>query len=435
MMDRREYLLAFYDALGDLPHDVKADVMREYNDYFKTEIEQGKTDEEIIASLGDPVALAYAVRQRKGFGSSHGRSDNTSDFREHRVPTRRRRFGPGRFIAAVITAVVILSAIGFSTAFIRHGNLISINFGPGKKYSVDQSKEVRLGDAKRIEISTSGADAILLTGNSDTVKAALTGNFTSTKANADPFLEITQSGDVLSIAEKRSTLPNLIFNLIGLKLEISIPENFEGEIVFKSASGDFTASDRKFKSLDLKSSSGDIELRNVTLSDGVDLISASGTVSIEGLDAKKAVIATSSGDQELNGLSVSEEARISSTSGDINAENSTCGQLNLSSTSGDTEADHCRAGLISANAVSGNITVNGLQDAANLSSTSGDIEVGLSLQGAGGFILDAQTTSGDIESSLPLDNASREKRKLSGKLGKGDLPLNVETTSGDISIR
>ena len=41
MMDRREYLLAFYDALDDLPHDVKADVMKEYNDYFKTGTENG----------------------------------------------------------------------------------------------------------------------------------------------------------------------------------------------------------------------------------------------------------------------------------------------------------------------------------------------------------------------------------------------------------
>lgn len=63
-MNKTQFLMTLYDALEGLPGNIKADIMSEYQDIFRTGMEQGQTEEEIAASLGDPITLAYAIRQR-----------------------------------------------------------------------------------------------------------------------------------------------------------------------------------------------------------------------------------------------------------------------------------------------------------------------------------------------------------------------------------
>lgn len=66
-MNKTQFLMAFYDALEGLPSHIKADIMSEYQDYFRVRMEQGQTEEDIFASLGDPITLSYAVKRRTGY--------------------------------------------------------------------------------------------------------------------------------------------------------------------------------------------------------------------------------------------------------------------------------------------------------------------------------------------------------------------------------
>ena len=69
-MNKSEYLMILYDTLNDVPSDVRTGIVSEYRDYFNKELEKGRTEEEIIMSLGDPVTLAYAAKQMRGYGKS-----------------------------------------------------------------------------------------------------------------------------------------------------------------------------------------------------------------------------------------------------------------------------------------------------------------------------------------------------------------------------
>ncbi len=70
-MNKTQFLMTFYDALEGLTGSVKADIMTEYQEIFRSGMEQGQTEEEIAASLGDPITLAYAVKSRHG-GMNNG---------------------------------------------------------------------------------------------------------------------------------------------------------------------------------------------------------------------------------------------------------------------------------------------------------------------------------------------------------------------------
>ncbi|NLO98684.1 MAG: DUF1700 domain-containing protein, partial [Clostridiaceae bacterium] len=52
-MNRSEYLMALYDALNDIPVQERTDIVSEYQEYFRSETEKGRTEEEISLSLGD----------------------------------------------------------------------------------------------------------------------------------------------------------------------------------------------------------------------------------------------------------------------------------------------------------------------------------------------------------------------------------------------
>jgi len=58
LMTRSEYLMALYDALNDIPAQERTDIISEYQEYFKSEMEKGYTEEEICTSLGGPGTLA-----------------------------------------------------------------------------------------------------------------------------------------------------------------------------------------------------------------------------------------------------------------------------------------------------------------------------------------------------------------------------------------
>ncbi|HBR02205.1 MAG TPA: hypothetical protein DD738_06315 [Ruminiclostridium sp.] len=418
-MNREQYLLAFYDALGDLPPGTKANVMREYQDYFKAGIEQGKTEEEIAASLGDPFTLAYAVKQRYGSAGA-----------PPPPPKRRKRFRSGRFIWIIIIIAASLLSVNFAVNT-KKGFSINFGFNLGTRHEVNQSKEIDLGGIKKIEINTTSSDTTILKSSSAKVKASLSGHLRTSDEKSIPALEVSQSGGTLFIAERRESR-SVSFSSSSLKLDISIPEGFDGEVVFKGVSGDFTASDQALKNLTLKLTSGDVELKNILLDEGFEGISVSGNIQIENLSAPR-------------------DVQVNSSSGDIRIEDLSCSQLMLGSTSGNIRANQSKAG-VSAKTVSGDITLEDLSGGVELKSTSGDIKVTcispehefdllavsgdieISFPAGTGFDLDALTTSGNITCDFDLADAEKGKRSLEGTSGTGEISVEVKTTSGNISM-
>jgi hypothetical protein len=129
------------------------------------------------------------------------------------------------------------------------------------------------------------------------------------------------------------------------------------------------------------------------------------------------------------------------------------GDVQVSSSSGRVDAIEL-SGALEAATTSGGIDVRGLVGPANLRSTSGAVAV--NLHGNPLHRVDVKTGSGDVELDVPpdLDLAfelisgdgsiddrlgeiwlRRTRHEWFGRLGKGDIPVRIETGSGDIRLR
>jgi DUF4097 and DUF4098 domain-containing protein YvlB len=86
---------------------------------------------------------------------------------------------------------------------------------------------------------------------------------------------------------------------------------------------------------------------------------------------------------------------------------------------------------------SGNITVDGNPGSSNfweLHTNSGDVV--LRLPANPSFRLEARSSSGDIEASVPLTlDGSASKHEMRARLGDGKARVEIQTSSGSITLR
>lgn len=364
-------------------------------------------------------------------------------------------------IALWLLIAVLLSGmiLGFSLVSDakKLGGWDNMVFGIGSQYDVNEVKDIDLNNAKRIEIRTSSSDTSVFTSGSEKVKASLTGKVRTTDPGAVPTLEIEQSGDTIYIRELRTSQKNgsfvtWSFSTNNLKLDISIPGSFHGEISHNGSSGGFTTSNLNLNRLALDLSSGDIDLTNITLDEDLNVSSSSGNLVIKGLKAKTALLKSTSGNKTFEGITLAGILQITTSSGNNKLADITCQQIVMDSTSGEIRAERIKTDTFQAKSSSGNIVTTGLDGGARLKATSGNIEVTasnargeyhlsassgnikLALPANTGFELDSQVSSGNIRCDFTLDNQNKGEKYLKGTVGNGEIPLRVDTTSGNITI-
>ncbi|MCQ6268313.1 DUF1700 domain-containing protein [Fictibacillus sp. WQ 8-8] len=61
-MVQNEFLSQLKDQLKELPEADRQDILYDYEEHFRLGLEEGKTEEEIAASLGQPKAIAKEVK-------------------------------------------------------------------------------------------------------------------------------------------------------------------------------------------------------------------------------------------------------------------------------------------------------------------------------------------------------------------------------------
>lgn len=172
-----------------------------------------------------------------------------------------------------------------------------------------------------------------------------------------------------------------------------------------------------------------------TVSGGLRVRSVSGDITAKGIE-NQVHINTVSGNIEVSDSSGN--AHISTVSGEIQLEMSSS-RIILNTVSGEIEAKFEEFTMLRANAVSGDIEVEGKligDGKVELSSVSGDLS--LRLESPVNAYLRVETgPGGDIENSLsdhePVDTFPARK-KLEVRLGDGSGQINLRTISGDVRI-
>ncbi len=195
--------------------------------------------------------------------------------------------------------------------------------------------------------------------------------------------------------------------------------------------------------LEIRNTSGDILIRDINLV-SADIESISGDIRLEQTDAEKLRIQVHSGDAALvNVNALSSEIKLSS--GDLEM-NCSSGNAEIETGSGDIDISGHTGERIVISGRSGDIELETDAPFINVSSVSGDIEIGTPNRIAH---LEAHSVSGDIDLSLKdpqwcaefstvsgdLENRTGKPDCRSGKtLRIGDSEINViaSTVSGDI---
>ncbi|MBD5445383.1 MAG: DUF1700 domain-containing protein [Lachnospiraceae bacterium] len=125
-MNKKEFIEKLQRSLASgLGSSQVADNVRYYQDYIESEIRKGKSEEEVIASLGDPRLLAKSIIEaNKHTGESYGSNREYDD--EVADKSVNNNYGkifehiamlPGWFIALIII-VIGLIIIGVITSLI-----------------------------------------------------------------------------------------------------------------------------------------------------------------------------------------------------------------------------------------------------------------------------------------------------------------------------
>ncbi|GAE30381.1 DUF4097 family beta strand repeat-containing protein [Alkalihalobacillus hemicellulosilyticus] len=168
--------------------------------------------------------------------------------------------------------------------------------------------------------------------------------------------------------------------------------------------------------------------------DSLEVHSVSGDILIRELSRLNSIaLKTVSGDLKADSLTIDSAAVFNTTSGDILIESVLAEEVKAETVSGDISIPTIQGTLV-AKTTSGDIHAEFQHEhkEATLRTISGDVLVGLANANAD---LSLKTTSGDLMVVPSLSNQQLSNREISGKIGEGEYPVSVTTTSGDIVIK
>ncbi len=176
---------------------------------------------------------------------------------------------------------------------------------------------------------------------------------------------------------------------------------------------------------------------------GLNLRSMSGDIEVRGVIVGDADIGSTSGDIELKPSAASHPRRVTANtaSGDVKLA-LTAGAISARSMSGDVDL-RCDCDRLDASSVSGEVSAEGRMAEAALKSVSGDVD--LRCRDAAPAVITANSTSGDIRLLLPESTASVHLRAntVSGSIRSAftdagpdsQVRATVSTVSGDVEVK
>ena len=376
-MTKYEFLYKLQQGLAPMSPTERMERCAFYEELINDMTEDGCTEEEAAARLGDPEALAASILReepeaaRSGDGrTSRGWLDSLRELVQRSVePLHRVSFQPQRYSTALDPGGV---------------HSLDIRWGAGKVEVYPEERE----DIMLIE-ERSGEDAPL------------------SAAVVDGTLRI-------SPADPGHT------GLWPKALSVALPEGLARVLnlcAAETASGDILFRDLRADKVRAASRSGDVTFRGIRALEA-EVSTLSGDLRLE-LDADRCSVRSTSGDLELRGQAVSLEAGTVSGDADVRARTDS---LDMKAVSGELffngAARQIRIGTVSGDA---ELYLTDLPESAAGSTTSGDLTV--TLPEGSRCRLELQSRTGDTSFSGP-------------GIGSPEGPLfQFKSVSGDVDVR
>lgn len=283
--------------------------------------------------------------------------------------------------------------------------------------SINDSKEVAGEKINSIDINSTSTGVYVYPSTRDTIQIELTGDVSS-KLKDSFILEVNERKDKLEINVKRKS--EVVVNIFGAvtvntRLEVHVPEKYYETMKITTSSGKITIEDLEAKTIDLRASSGSLNVFNISAEKGLDIQTSSGRIHVKDSKASRVSARASSGSVSFDSLK-GEKINVATSSGSIQLRDS--------------------EGEISVAASSGSVIINNKQLTGdiNVATSSGRVE--MSFKETPSAIIDFKGSSGRGNVTIPgISFEQNSNNNIYGKVGTGDYHITVRTSSGGFALK
>lgn len=390
-MSRRDFLNILAQSITHLSKEEQDEILYDYEEHFRIGLEQGKTEDEIAESLGNPYIIANQ------FGPSPAPVEKTAKsitgkvilttaaimcvvsvffaLYRNNLKNARDQFSDSQKVTTTMNSEVQKNKETVDTAPDKNQVQSQVsNSDPNAKiqHTIDGEKTLALDNITMLNVTfVSGINFI----NVDTkeIKIHLYGDVT-TNNNFVPELQVSKSGSQATISVTSASSGTSYYSST-LRMDVYIPKTYSQSITTHITSGSIKLSNLKLETLNCKSVSGSVDIRDIV--------------------SRQITAETTSGDIRLD--SISGDLKVQSTSGSI---------------------------TVSYKDFNNNITAENV---------SGSTDLKLSENAE--FALQAKTISGEITNSFPMTSSSTGKGKsLTGTVKSDRNRITINSVSGGIHI-
>lgn len=470
-MMKRDFLDTIRKGLSSLSQEDINKSIRYYSEMIDDRIEDGIPEEDAVAAMGEPQAVIAEILK----DSEPAKKEETAkeEIKKYDVPAekteergKKRRILP--IVIVAVAVILLLTAVAMFLPVIKSGFNKDALLNSYGYFSVGSDANAT-ADFESVVIGEGISDVIILpseTGDCLVKFTNIEGIYRYYDISDDGTLYVNCTDNrnwfeklgtfwydesTVTIYLPRSEYYKLRISASGNDVFVSDVFEFQsvdittssGDIDFradvgdmnarlKSASGDITVSDITKGGYTIESASGDVTLKNVYLCEKLIFNETEEDIAnmLDGLNERFAqsagiTVKTASGDVSIDSVRTVGIA-VETASGDIELDDvyNYIG-LRAESASGEIEADNTVSlGSVSFKTASGDISFEDLDSYAGitLQSTSGDIEGRI----ASACFFSVQTASGTV--NVPRNNSGSDAN------GRPLCPCSVTTVSGDIDI-
>ncbi len=393
MLNKEQFLAALRARITGLPKDDLERTLQYYREMIDDRIEDGMTEFEAVADVGDPAELAEAILQKPV------KQTAVRAAKPPIAPRERKPMSGGAKVALIIVAaLLIIAGVGIILA--------SLNLG-GRNA---MEKEYTFANAgiRSFVLDTGAAEVKLLPAKDGicTVRGI---------ESATLKYKVWQNGETLHVVRERSGpwsffgislkedyvriyLPEQAYDSLWVKSSsggVSVPEDFRfTTAVITVSSGGVGFSADVTEQLSIEASSGGVAVMNASPSE-LQVRASSGGIALSDMRPGSVSLHLSSGGLRLSGVHCTGDLRAESSSGGIRFSDVTArGKMKLECSSGSIKLEDCDADELHIECTSGSVSGNLLTPKTYVASaTSGSVRVP---SGSSGGLCEVKTTSGSI---------------------------------------
>lgn len=300
-MSRSEFLNILAQSITHLPKEEQDEILYDYEEHFRIGLEQGKTEDEIAASLGNPHIIASQFGPapapiEKSMKSFVGKALLVTFaimcvvsvfFAVYRNNVRSTSGNPSEPQKSLTVSGSDVQESKVTPGPNTHNSQTQSqqaksNSITNSKYPIDSEKTASLDNITLLNVKTPLASVNFIPVDVREIKVHLYGSL-STNNNFTPELEVNTANNQLTIATTTAP-PDTSYSFTSIKMDIYIPKTYSQSIQANVSFGSIEVSDLKLDTLNCKSDAGSVSIRNITCRD-ITAETAAGSVNLDSVSA------------------------------------------------------------------------------------------------------------------------------------------------------